>query len=81
VVSSARLTVAALAPAAKVDPDRIAAIEAGQHDPDFDRLVALAEGLDEPRDAPTACRGRRAPAASGSTAPFYDASSSPRDKG
>jgi DNA-binding XRE family transcriptional regulator len=40
------LTVAALAAAAKVDPERIAAIQAGQHDPDFDLLVALAEGLD-----------------------------------
>jgi transcriptional regulator with XRE-family HTH domain len=39
------LTVAALATAAKVDPERIAAIEVGQHDPDFDLLVALADGL------------------------------------
>jgi len=74
-------TLAALVPAANVEPERIAAIEAGQHDPDVDGLVALAEGLAEARYAPTACRGRRAPAASDSTAPSYDASSSPQDKG
>jgi len=39
------LTAAALAAAAGVEPERIEALEAGELDPDYELLLALARGL------------------------------------